>query len=177
MAAVGRTDETQIVNDNIYDNNAKEITPEMVRTVMATLIESHFNLVDDFLQNLNYSSGVTLQEKFEESSDPLWGETGSFDVVGTVGAISGGSGIVSSASQSASGSADSEVTINLSQSISDRKIIVTIHTNNPDMSSQNDICAPVVRVASSTQIRVGLREVASEVQSIRLEILAFKISS
>jgi hypothetical protein len=71
MAAVGRTGETTSVNDNIYDNDAKEITPEKVRAALAVIIESNFNLVDDLLKNANYDTGVTLEEKVSENTAVL----------------------------------------------------------------------------------------------------------
>lgn len=71
MAATGRSGETTIMTNNIYDNNAKEIDPAMVRAVITSLIESNFNLVDDVLKDLNYSSGVTLETKINQSSEIL----------------------------------------------------------------------------------------------------------
>ena len=171
MAAVGRTDETQIVNDNVYDNNAKEIDPAMVRAVLQSLIESNFNIVDDVLKNMNYDTGVTLANFLAK---PLWGATGDFDISGFSGSISGSSGIVSSATASVLSSSDSEITINFSEDISDRKISVNIFTSSSLTIRQNDVCAPVIRIVNGTTIKVGLREVSVETQSIRLEIIAFK---
>lgn len=71
MAAVGRSGETTIMTNNIYDNNAKEIDPEKVRTVITALIESNFNLVDDVLKDLNYSPGVTLEQKINQGTEIL----------------------------------------------------------------------------------------------------------
>lgn len=83
MAAVGRTDETQIVNDNVYDNNAKEINPAMLRAVLASLIESNFNLVDDVLKSLNYETGITLEEKLSSNNiNLLTTKSGLIDVLG-----------------------------------------------------------------------------------------------
>lgn len=64
MAAIGRAAETVVVEENIYDNTAKEITPEKARTALAPIIESNFNLVDDKLKDANYDTGVLLSEKF-----------------------------------------------------------------------------------------------------------------
>ena len=69
MAAVGRGGETSIMNNNIYDNNAKEIDPAKVRAVIATLIESNFNLVDDVLKDLNYSPGVSLEQQINNAAN------------------------------------------------------------------------------------------------------------
>lgn len=85
MAAVGRGSETSIMNSNIYDNNAKEIDPAKVRAVIATLIESNFNLVDDYLQSINYAPGITLSQQFESSASGsvlLHSKSGVIDVRG-----------------------------------------------------------------------------------------------
>ena len=85
MAAVGRGAETSTMNGNIYDNNAKEIDPAKVRAVIATLIESNFNLVDDYLQSINYSPGVTLSQQFAASASGsvlLHSKSGVIDVRG-----------------------------------------------------------------------------------------------
>src|SRR5690606_7703761 len=68
MAEEGRGSLTSKMNSNIYDNNAKEIDPQKVRTILAALIESNFNLVDDFLQDINYSPGVTLEQQINNSA-------------------------------------------------------------------------------------------------------------
>src|SRR5690606_5396083 len=68
MAEEGRGSLTSKMNSNIYDNNAKEIDPQKVRTILAALIESQFNLVDDFLKELNYESGVTLEQYLNNQS-------------------------------------------------------------------------------------------------------------
>lgn len=71
MAAVGRAGETDAVQDNIYDNSAKEITPEKVRAALAVIIESNFNLVDDLLKDANYDTGQTLQQKLDSNPGVL----------------------------------------------------------------------------------------------------------
>lgn len=68
MAAIGRNGETTTVNNNIYDNNAKEVDPEKVRAALAVIIESNFNLVDDLLKDMDYDTGQTLQQKLDNAS-------------------------------------------------------------------------------------------------------------
>lgn len=68
MAEEGRGALTSKMNSNVYDNNAKEIDPQKVRTILSALIESNFNLVDDFLQELNYSPGVTLEQQINNAA-------------------------------------------------------------------------------------------------------------
>lgn len=71
MAAVGRAGETDAVQDNIYDNTSKEITPEKVRAALAVIIESNFNLVDDLLKDAKYDTGQTLEQKFSANPGVL----------------------------------------------------------------------------------------------------------
>lgn len=65
MAATGRSGLETILDNNIYDNNSKDISPSMHRTVVSSMIESNFNLVDDELVALTYSEGQTLAQKFD----------------------------------------------------------------------------------------------------------------
>ncbi len=156
MAAEGRGPLTLKMNNNVYDNNAKEIDPQKVRTILAALIESNFNMVDDVFPI------------------PLWGATGSFDIGANTGAISSNQGIVSSATNTKLSNNDCVVTIELGQSISGRKITVGVFTTSSSANQQNDIGTPVIRVVDNNTITVALREVAQVTQSLRLEILAFK---
>lgn len=71
MAQVGRSGITSIINNNIYDNNAKEIDPEKVRAVLNQIRDSYFNLVDDLLKNVEYDTGVTLEETINAGSGVL----------------------------------------------------------------------------------------------------------
>ena len=169
MAAQGRSGETSTMNENIYDNNAKEIDPAKVRAVITALIESNFNLVDDFLKDLNYSAGVTLENAI--SAPPL---------VGTVTGINVGendsygvTGIISSTNVLDSNGVDSNIEINLSQSIAGKIIIPTLYYTSGNYNSNNDICMPVLRVISSTKITVGLRKMASVGTSITLQLAFF----
>lgn len=68
MAKVSRSQERTIAGQQIYENNAKEVTPEMVKLVLDALIDSNFNLVDDRLHNQLYQGTQTLAQKFDESS-------------------------------------------------------------------------------------------------------------
>lgn len=169
MAAQGRSGETSTMNSNIYDNNAKEIDPAKVRAVIAALIESNFNLVDDFLKDLNYSAGVTLEDAI--ASPPL---------VGTVTGINVGedesygvTGIISSTNVIDSNGTDSNIEVNLSQSIAGKVIVPTLFYTSGNYNSNNDVCTPILRVISSTKITVGLRKVASVGTSITLQLAFF----
>lgn len=173
MAATNRTGELSEMNNNIYDNNAKEIDPAMVRAVITSLIESNFNLIDDILKDLNYDTGVTLQEVI---SPPLWGATGYFNVGTTSGSLTGNEGIVSSVTASAISNGDgTQLTVTLNESIADRRLLLQVYTNSTNTDANNDIGTPVYRVVTNTNIVIGLAEFSGETQSIRIEIFAFKI--
>lgn len=66
MAKVSRAQERTIADQEIYENNAKEVTPAMVKIALDAIIDSNFNLVDDELQGQLYAGTQTLSEKFAE---------------------------------------------------------------------------------------------------------------
>lgn len=59
-----RTQIQQLIDDNVYDNVNKEILAEMLRTVLESLKDNYYNLQEDQLANLNYSTSQTLQQVF-----------------------------------------------------------------------------------------------------------------
>lgn len=69
MAKVSRSQERTIADQQIYDNNAKEVTPEMVKLALDALIDSNYNLVDDRLQDQLYAGSQTLAQKLDEQSN------------------------------------------------------------------------------------------------------------
>lgn len=69
MAKVSRSQERTIADQQIYDNNAKEITPEMVKLALDAIIDSNYNLVDDELYNQIYQGSQTLEQKFEQQNN------------------------------------------------------------------------------------------------------------
>lgn len=64
MAKGTRAQERTIADQQIYDNNAKEIDPAMVKLALDSIIDSNFNLLDDELQALKYAGTQTLAQKF-----------------------------------------------------------------------------------------------------------------
>lgn len=181
MAQKDRNNITQAVNQNVYDNTNKEILASMLRDVFNDYRDSFFNLIDDHLKNMLYEEGQTLEQVINASANvpPLWGSTDWFDVGTPDGDIENYSpkGIVSSMSYERTGNHDSQITINFSKSILNRKLAVNVFFNGSNYNDNNDVCVPVIRVVSSTQIKVALREVSSNNQKIRLEILAFTVST
>lgn len=176
MAQKGRTDLTATIEQLILDNNNKEITASNVRTVLKDFRDSKFNRVDDELRLLKFNATQTLEQYLNSiiGAVPLWGSTQTLDVGSRNGNLQGNNeGIISSITYINLGSGDSEVTVNFLQSIANRKISISFYTDS-SIDSNNDLCAPTIRRVSSTQIKVGLKEVRSNVQKIRLEILAFK---
>lgn len=180
MAQKGRNDVTSAINSNIYDNNNKEILALMVRDVLADFRDSYFNLIDDELSSLKYDSNNTLAQVLANSANlpPLWGSTDYFDVGSSDGNIQSYSdkGIVQSMNYIRSSSSDCELTINLSKSIANRKLSINVFHNNPNYGVNNDICMPVIRVVDSQTVKVAFREVSSNSQDIRLELMAFQVN-
>jgi len=177
-----RNDITNAVESKIYDNNQKEIIAIYVREVLADYRDSYFNLLDDHLQNISYDGDSTLQEIINQIGliPPLWGSTGVFDP-GAVDApdINNCQGVVTTAQyQLLGGGSDCAITINFNQNISNRKIIVTVKSLNPDMNYDNDVCVPVIKSEySSQQIKVALREVSGHVQQLKLEVFLFNVKT
>lgn len=182
MAQKGRNNLVAAVNEKVYDNQNKEIIARYIREVFEDYRDSHFNLVDDRLKNLLYENNKTLEQKLNEgvNSTPLWGATQHFDPGSQNGDMSGNNqGIVTSTEYNRLNSSSCEVTIliNPEKSISGRKLLCNVVTESSSMNDQNDLCVPVIRYISSTKLIIGIREVASKPQSIRVEVFAFNIQN
>ncbi len=181
MAQKTRNSLESTVNSKIYDNANKEIIARYVREVLRDYRDSNFNLKDDKLKNVIYEDNMTLEQKLANTANvpPLWGATQYFDVGSQNGNMNGNNeGIITSTSFNHLTSHDSVITIGFDQSISKKKLIVNLVTNDNDLNAQNDICAPIIKYQySSTQIKVALREVSGGQQSIRIEIMAFSIKN
>ena len=185
MSQKSRADLTSVIGSNIYDNTNKEILAAMVRAVLNDFRDSKFNLIDDELKGVTYRTVSGVKQTLEQylnalvGAIPLWGSTDYFDIASTTGNIQpySDNGIVSSMTYIRLGSSDCEITVNLSKSVDTRKVMFSIYTESSNMQQQNDVCTPVIRKISSTTFKVGLREVSGETQKIRLEILAFKVTT
>lgn len=179
MAQKNRNDVTSAINSNIYDNNNKEILALMVRNVLGDFRDSYFNLIDDQLANLKYDANNTLAQILENSAivPPLWGSSDYFDVGSLNGNIQSYSdkGIVQSMNYHRQDDKNCEVSLNLSKSIANRKLVVNVFHNDPVYTTNNDICTPVIRVGAG-KVYVAFREVTSKSQQIRVEIMAFQVN-
>lgn len=178
MAKVSRSKEREIADQQIYDNNAKEITPEMVKLVLDAIIDSNYNLVDDELYNLIYQGSQTLEQKINEGSGslPLWGATGNFDVGSStsVGNIPGSQGLIGTVTGTREGTHETSLAVTLTQSIAGRKITANVFTSSSNIYNQTGVTL-VVKVVDSTNLVLGLRQTLDEAQSVRVEIMAFNI--
>lgn len=179
MAKVSRSQQRTIADQQIYDNNAKEITPEMVKLVLDAIIDSNYNLVDDELYNQTYQGGQTLEQKLESSGSlPLWGSTGNFDVGSStsVGNIPGSQGLVGTVTGTREGAHETSLAVTLTQSIAGRKITANVFTSSSNIYNQTGVTL-VVKVVDNTNLVLGLRQTLDEVQSVRVEIMAFNIQN
>lgn len=174
MAAVGRADETIVVNDNVYDNNAKKITPEMVRAVIAVLIESNFNLVDDFLKPLNYETGVTLEEKFAEN---IFLASGTINIgnatsqsVGSTFTVTGD--FASATVDNVSVGNDTLITVNFTSALSTNNYmpIIITQSNSVDYNNDNDLIVTNFKSQTTTSFQVSIRKIAAVTTNVKLYI-------
>lgn len=175
-----RTELTAKIETLIHDNNSKEVTASNVREVLKDFRDSNFNIDDDELKSMKYNSTQTLETYLNSiiGALPLWGSTNFFDPSSSNGSIESYSenGIVSSMVYQNPSNERSEITVNFSESIADRKLSISLHTDVSNVSGESNYTAPVIYRVSSTQIKIGLRESGGHVGKIRLEILAHKTS-
>lgn len=175
-----RAELTGKIETLIHDNNSKEVTALNVREVLKDFRDSNFNIDDDELRTMKYNSTQTLEEYLNSivGAVPLWGSTDYFDPSSSSGNIESYSdnGIVSSNNYLNTSSERSEITVNFSQSIADRKLSISIHTDRTNVAGESNYTSTVIYRVSSTQIKIGLRELGGYVGKIRFEILAHKTS-
>ena len=177
MSQKNRNDLNSALGSNVYSNSNKEITATMLKSIINDIIDSKFNIVEDELENVKYNDTQTLEEYLNSivGGIPLWGSTDYFDPSSDNGSIESYSenGIVSDIVYLRPSNERTEITINLSQSTSNRKIVISIHTEQSNVSGESNYTTPVIKRVSSTQVKIGLREIGGTVGKIRLEILAF----
>jgi hypothetical protein len=175
-----RTELTAKIETLIHDNNSKEVTASNVREVLKDFRDSNFNIDDDELKLMKYNSTQTLEEYLNSiiGAVPLWGSTDFFDPSSSNGNIESYSdnGIISSMVYQTPSNERSELTINFSQSIADRKLSISFVTDRTNVTSESNYTSTIIYRVSSTQIKIGLREIGGYAGKIRLEILAHKIS-
>ena len=177
MAQKSRVQLTEIVEANIYDNTQKEVLASMVREVLKDYRDSHYNLIDDELRTIKYNSTQTLEQYLNTiaGSIPVVGRVLTFDVGAVYTQPLNVDGIISSATSlapSPNNAPDSLIEINFSINIANKRLIPVLTTNSSNWNSQNDICTPVIRRISITQIHLALREIQPSAQSLNIEIIA-----
>jgi hypothetical protein len=183
MSQKNRNDLVSAVSTNLHNNSNKEITAASLRDVINDLIESKFNVIDDELKSMKYNSTQSLEQHLSSvvGSVPLWGSTDFFDPSSSTGSIESysDSGIVSSMAYQNPSNERSEITVNFSESIADRKLSISIYTElgKENAAGESNYTSPVISRFHSKQIKIGLRELGGYVGKIRLEILAFKINN
>ncbi|TYP71490.1 hypothetical protein [Aquimarina intermedia] len=171
--AKSRSNVTEVVNSNVYDNNNKEIAAANVKAVLYELRDSFFNLIDDRLKSMKYDGNTTLQTHLNSivGAIPVYGtvyniQIGNSPVSYTVG------GIISSAKIIANSGNDTLIEVNFKQNIYNRRLIPTLNYTASDWNNHNDVCYPVIRRISGTRIHVAFREVSGNHQRLHLEIIA-----
>lgn len=184
MAQKNRADITSAISSNVYDNTNKEILASMVRAVLTDFNDSFFNNLTDELKSKKYNSTQTLEEYLNTliGSIPLKGSTDWFDPSSANGSVEsyeeGGqpnNGIVSNWSYDNPNNERSILTVNFSQSIANREILLTIYTSDERVSSpqlESNYCVPIIGRVGSFQIKIGIREIGGYVGKIRIGIIA-----
>lgn len=174
MAQKSREDLTTLVDQKVYDNTQKEILASMMREVLLDYRDSHFNWISDQLKTAMYNQTQTLEQYLNAiaGSVPIYGRVLNVDVGQNSGNLSV-DGAIASASFTAGGGHDSRIRIVFSQSFGNKRLIpvLTIPANVHNWNDQNDICTPVIRRVSTTEIELSLREVSGNLQNLDIEII------
>lgn len=134
--------------------------------------------VNEGTDTTKYVTPATLESKLQSNAPslPLWGSTGHFNVSGNDGTIFGSQGIVGTATTTKLGDHEAEITIQLTTSISGRKISANVFTNSANTYDQTGITI-TTRVVNSNQLVIGIKEELTIAQSVRIEILAFSYTT
>ena len=175
MSRKSRQDLAALVDQKVYDNTQKEILAAMVRDVFLDYRDSHFNWISDELKLAKYNSTQTLEQYLNTiaGSVPVYGRVLNVDVGKSSGNLNV-DGIISSASFTDGGGNDSRIRVVFSQNIGNKRLIpvFTVAANVLNWNSHNDVCAPVIRRVSTTEIDLTLREVSGDLQKLDIEIIA-----
>ena len=173
MAQKGRSDLVGESNSTFPTNNSNSIKAVNHRAYNDDIIDSMFNLIDDELKDLKYNSTQTLEQYLNSviGAVPVYGTLENVDVATNPGPITT-SGIIANASYTFASGPDGLITINFSENISNRRLIPVLTTTSSNWDAQNDVCNPVIRRVSGTEITLALREVSTNLQSLNIEIIA-----
>jgi hypothetical protein len=165
----------QVIDNNVYDNNNKEILASMLRTVFESIVISDFNKDDDELQNLKYNATQTLAQFFATLPNIKKCTIGSFDVgVSGTQTLDVSGDIILSATLTSMGGSDTKIVVDFSEDISAKKFIFTYSITgigDTALNAANDILPPVYRIDTPTRISLGIREVSNNTQNVYLNIL------
>lgn len=177
MGQKNRADITSVISSNVYDNTNKEILASMMRTVLTDFNDSFFNNLTDELKSKKYNSTQNLEQYLSTlvGSIPLKGSTDWFDPSSSTGNIQSYSenGIVSSMAYANPNNERTEITVNFSQSIATKEFILTLYSDNvSSVQLEANYCTPVIARISSTQIKIGIREIGGYAGKIRIGIIA-----
>ena len=121
--------------------------------------KEHFTIVENIglspVKNVGWFSGYNV------------GNAGALAVSGNITSATGGGG----------GAPDGFVTVNFANAMTNTNYFVRIHiqSENSDQNEDNDICAPVFKIMSTTQIIIAFREIASRSQLLKVHLEAVQL--
>lgn len=178
MALKGRNDLTSVIESNVYPNNEKAITAEMLQTVLHDFKDSMFNLLDDKLKNAIYEDNNTLEQH-------LAGIVGALPEQGTIldVDIAGGStgennplnvdnGAIESAYLITKTNDDSLIKIIFKKSNANRLIIPVLKfSTGVNWNYANDVSVPVIRRTASNSIELAIRELSDRNQHLNIQLI------
>lgn len=173
MAAVGRANEIIAVEANVYDNTGKEITPEMVRTVLGVLIESNFNLVDDIMKGLKYDLGITLEEKLLQMGALASGTINIGNATSqSVGATFPVTGFASATVAAVTSGSDQLIDVVFSSQLntSNYMPVVAVRSNMPNHESDNDLVVNTFKAPTINGFQISIRKLVAVTTNVQLYV-------
>lgn len=165
----------QLIDNNIYDNNAKEILASMVRTVLEEMMNSDFNKTDDQLQLLKYNSTLTLAQKFAETPQIIKTTLNIVDVRGA-SAPTFDAPIISAVMTNLGSMAGKVVVTFTGINVFEKFFVLTplsLGVGDETLNLNTNTCGLNYRRDTSSTITISLRELSSTVQNMAIEILIF----
>jgi hypothetical protein len=174
MAQKNRNNLESTVDQNIFDNNNNEILARMVRDVLRDYRDSHFNLLEDELANLQFNSTQTLQQYIDDrlGAVPLHGTVSGIEV-GSANQSLSSSGIVSNATYLTGDGSQSIYSLEFNTSIAQKKIVTQwIYNSSGSGNIDNTVSPAFIRLVSSTRIDLIVREYIPVAQNLTLQITA-----
>ena len=173
MAAVGRADEIIAVEANVYDNTGKEITPEMVRTVLGVLIESNFNLVDDIMKGLKYDLGITLEQKFNQAGALASGTINIGNATSqSIGTNFSVTGFASATVAAVTSGADQLINVVFSTQLNTNNYmpVVAVRSNSPNHEVDNDLVVHTFKAPTINGFQISIRKLAAVTTNVQFYV-------